>query len=130
MIATGLMLSLVLAMQPAADAREGQDDFTTYREIVTALSWNCCGPFRSGFPAGLTRRIEAVQSALGQRHGRDAVRAADEAARADFNEEFGTYDPAPTRPTRGDLWQARRELRRWYDARLDRLEARLGIARR
>jgi hypothetical protein len=127
----GLLLALLLAAQPAVAAAEAPPvELGIYREIITASSWmSCCAVFRGGVP-GIERRIERAGAALERRYGQAAVAAAVAAARADFEEEFGTYDPVGRRLTPGQQQRERGNAWRWYDARLDALEARLGLAGR
>lgn len=126
-----LLLALLLAAQPAAAAEAVPADLGQYREILTASWWtSCCAPFRGGMPGDIERRIERVEGALERRYGRAATAAVAAAARTDFDEQFGLYDPVGRRLTPAQQQQERRNARRWYDLRLDGLEARLGLASR
>lgn len=128
----GLLLALLLAAQPAAAEAEALPaDLGLYQEILTASWWtSCCAQFRGGMPGDIERRIERVEQALEGRYGRAATAAAATAARADFEGGFGTYDPVGRRLTPGQQQRERGNAWRWYDRRLDALEARLGLGRR
>jgi hypothetical protein len=118
----GLFLALLLAAQPT--------DLERFREILVASWWTNCCAFPSGVPEDIERRIEIVQAALERRFGSAATAAVVTAARAEFSEEFGVYDPVARRFTPRQLQRERRTIWRWYDARLDAIEARLGLAAR
>jgi hypothetical protein len=127
----GLAAALLLAAQPAVARPDHPSDLDRYREIVTAIWWaDCCATYRGGVPADIQRRIEAVGAALERRYGAGVVGRSVMEARADFEEEFGTYDPLPRRYSADQQRRSRLESRGWFDARLDALEARLGLAAR
>jgi hypothetical protein len=122
----GLLLALLLAAQPAAAAPAG--DLDRYREIVTATWWTeCCAQFQGGVPHDIERRIELVSDSLGRRYGRAATASLVAAARTDFNGRLALYDPVARRYSPRQQQRFRRAAWRWYDARLDALEARLGL---
>jgi hypothetical protein len=129
MSGAGLLLSLLLAAQPAAEATAG--DLDRYREIVTAAWWTeCCAPFRGGMPSDIADRIESVSDAVARRYGEAATASLVTAARSDFDGRLALYDPVGIVYSPRRQQRYRREVWRWYDARLDALEARLGLAGR
>ncbi|HMG48335.1 MAG TPA: hypothetical protein VK614_12840 [Allosphingosinicella sp.] len=127
----GLLLALLLAAQPAAAAAATSAELDIYREILAATWWtSCCALFRGGVPHDIERRIERVAGALERRYGSAETAAVVTAARAEFDEQFGTYDPVGRRLTPAQQQRERGNAWRWYDRRLDALEARLGLAGR
>lgn len=125
------LLSLLSQPVAAPAIPTAPDNLAAYGEIVYSLNWtSCCARFRGGVPDRVIHRVEAVERALSARHGVEAMRRENAAVRSRFDEAFGIYDPAPQSENAATRRAARRESMRWYDAELDRLEARLGLARR
>jgi hypothetical protein len=119
----GSLLALLLAAQPA---HLGQ-----YREIVMATWWTgCCAGFPGGVPDDIGRRIERVSGVLERRYGHEAVATLEAEVHSEFNGRLALYDPVGRRLTPRQQQRARRTVWRWYDARLDAIEARLGLTAR
>jgi hypothetical protein len=109
--------------QPSNVADEG------LKELLISFRWtSCCERDSDEILRGARRRLDRIAHRYAEVWGAERYRQIEAAAQADFEQEFGVYDPVGSRGETYDVRNRRViDRARWYRSKLKALERSVGL---